>query len=147
MPGVRSMLQALRRAETRVGLVSNAQFYTRLLFQAFLGTSPEGLGIASDLIAFSFETGRAKPDPTLFDAPLAALASAGIDSAEVVYLGNDMLNDVYTASLRGCMTALFAGDRRSLRLRSTDARVSGLMPDTLVRTLPEFLSVLEIEDL
>ena len=37
----------------------------------------------------------------------------------------------------GFRTALFAGDRRSLRLREGDSRVEGVSPDIVVKSLNE----------
>ena len=48
-----------------------------------------------------------------------------------------MLNDISAASRAGFKTALFAGDRRSLRLREGDPRVRGIMPDRVARRLED----------
>jgi len=34
--------------------------------------------------------------------------------SKTLYVGNDMLNDIWTATEAGCRTVLFAGDQRSL---------------------------------
>ena len=136
MPGTAALLLHIRD-RLPMGIVSNAQFYTPLLFPGLIGSTIDELGFRSDLIAFSYVHGIAKPDPRLFDRPLAALADQGIDSTEVVYVGNDMLNDVVTASAVGCMTILFAGDRRSLRLREGHQAVRALEPSSVVQTLEE----------
>lgn len=41
----------------------------------------------------------------------------GIESSQTLYVGNDMLNDIYPAQQLGLKTAFFAGDQRSLRKR------------------------------
>jgi putative hydrolase of the HAD superfamily len=137
MPDTDDLLRAIA-GRMPLGIVSNAQFYTELLFEAILGESLTDLGFDSRLLAFSYVVRRAKPDPALFAGPLAALAEQGIDSSEVTYVGNDMLNDVATARSAGCMTILYAGDTRSLRLRHDDARVQ-VMPDSVVRSLREIV--------
>ena len=48
---------------------------------------------------------------------VGALGKNGVAPGEVLYVGNDMLNDVYAAGQVGFRTALFAGDQRSLRMR------------------------------
>lgn len=141
MPGAARTLSILRD-RLPMGIVSNAQFYTPLLFPALLGATTDELGFRPDLVSFSYEHRIAKPDPHLFDGPLAALADQGIDSSEVVYLGNDMLNDVATAMAVGCMTILFAGDRRSLRLRENHPSVGALAPDSVVQTLEHAVAIL-----
>lgn len=137
MPGVKELLSRLREAGLPLGIVSNAQFYTPLLFPALLGSTAEELGFLPGLIAYSFACGRAKPDPQLFSGPLAELAGQGIDSSQVAYVGNDMGNDVATAAAVGCMTILFAGDKRSLRLRQADGQLAALMPDSVVQSLED----------
>jgi putative hydrolase of the HAD superfamily len=118
--------------------VSNAQFFTPLLFPALLKDSAADLGFQPDLTAYSFERGSAKPGTQLFEGPLAALAEQGIDSSHVAYVGNDMRNDVKAAAAVGCMTILFAGDTRSLRLRQDEVTA---LPDTVVQSLPDVPAV------
>jgi len=145
MPDARSTLARMAGAGLPLGIVSNAQFYTPMLFPALVGATIEELGFQRDLVAFSYETGRAKPDAALFAAPLASLLDRGIDSTDVVYVGNDMRNDVWCARQAGCMTALFAGDRRSLRTRADDPELRGLKPDTLIASLAELPGVCNLE--
>jgi putative hydrolase of the HAD superfamily len=64
-----------------------------------------------------------------------------VSAAETLYVGNDMLNDVWTASQCGLKTALFAGDKRSLRLREDDARCAALQPDVIVTSLSQILDI------
>ena len=63
----------------------------------------------------------------------------GINENETLYIGNDMLNDVYTAASCGLKTALFAGDKRSLRLRTDNPKVNGLSPDCIITELLQIL--------
>ena len=48
-----------------------------------------------------------------------------------------MLNDIYPAAAAGFITALFAGDRRSLRLRKEHPACKGLQPDAIVLDLED----------
>ena len=139
MPGAADTIDRLRASGTTLGIVSNAQFYTPLLFPALLGDQIHHLGFTMEAVAFSYQSGIAKPDPMLFRAPLAHLKNAGIDSEEVLYVGNDMRNDVLCGYEAGCMTVLFAGDRRSLRIRDESGEVQGLYPDSVVRDLPSLV--------
>ena len=141
MPHSRELLARLRDEGIPLGIVSNAQFYTPLLFPALLGVRLAELGVDPSLTALSYRHRRAKPDPELFVRPLAALRGRGIDSNEVAYVGNDMRNDVAAASANGCMTVLFAGDRRSLRVRAEDPSVAGITPDSVVVRLADVTSV------
>ena len=137
MPEARPTIDRLRNRHVHMGIVSNAQFYTPLLFPALFGASLPHLGFDSRLLSFSSELGRAKPDPLLFDLPLASLRERGIDSAEVLYVGNDMRNDVWCARRAGCMTALYAGDERSCRFREDDPEVADTMPNSVIKSLSE----------
>lgn len=134
-PGAVELLAALDRRGLALGLVSNAQFYTRLLFDAYLGGPPDQLGFRPDLCVFSYELGAAKPSPAMFRGVLERLAGEGIEPGQVVYVGNDMLKDIATASRAGCRTILYAGDRRSLRTREEDARCAGIQPDAVITDL------------
>jgi putative hydrolase of the HAD superfamily len=137
MPGVVEMLTALRDRGLRLGIVSNAQFYTPLLFPTLLAATLPELGFEESLCAWSYRLGAAKPDTRLFAGPLAALAAAGIEPGEVLYLGNDCRNDIWTARQAGVRGVLFAGDRRSLRRREADPRCADLTPDAVVTALSQ----------
>jgi putative hydrolase of the HAD superfamily len=137
MPGVSETIGALKEAGLVLGLISNAQFFTPLLFDALLGASPACLGFDPHISIYSYETGEAKPSPALFAKAKARLLSLGIAPEAVLYVGNDMLNDVYAASSSGFKTLLFAGDGRSLRLREDNRLVRNVRPDAVIRSLSD----------
>jgi putative hydrolase of the HAD superfamily len=136
MPGFPEIISRLNSAGFRTGIVSNAQFYTPIILEALTGQTLSQIGFENSLCAWSFELARAKPSPEVFKKPLARLAADGISPSEVLYIGNDMLNDVAAASINGCVTALFAGDRRSLRLRDGDERAD-TVPDMIITELSQ----------
>ena len=135
MPGLRDCLAHLRAAEMDLGIVSNAQFFTPLLFPAVVGQSLDSLGFDAELCVWSFQHGHAKPGVFLYQRASELLASRGIEPGEVLYVGNDMLNDVSPAHQVGFRTGLFAGDERSLRLRDGDERIAGISPDLIFTQL------------
>ncbi len=139
MPGLRETLGALVRGGVVVGLVSNAQFFTPELFPALLGDCAEALGVDPTFQYFSYRHGQAKPGVHLYEQARRDLARRGIRPGEVLHVGNDMLNDVVPASRVGFRTALFAGDARSLRLRTGDRRIESVRPDLVVPGLPSLL--------
>ncbi len=145
MPGARALLERLRGSEAAMGIVSNAQFYTERMIRGLFGSTPQELGFDPALIAYSYEAGRAKPDPALFDAPLAELERRGIDSNQTVYVGNDMRNDVAAARSRECMTVLFAGDRRSLRARRDTPGLESVRPDAVAPSLDALPGMLGLD--
>ena len=127
MPGLRETLGALRAAGRQLGIVSNAQFYTPLMFSALLDATPEQLGFNPRLCAWSYLALEGKPAVALFQRVLNALTRAhGISAQQTLYVGNDMLKDIWPATQLGFKTALFAGDRRSLRLREDGERCRSL---------------------
>jgi putative hydrolase of the HAD superfamily len=55
-----------------------------------------------------------------------------------------MLNDILPAQTTGFRTALFAGDKRSLRLRRDNPRCSNLKPDMVLTDLVQLVELLNI---
>jgi putative hydrolase of the HAD superfamily len=133
MPGLRECLESLRGLT--LGIVSNAQFYTPLLFDALLGAPVDAWGFDLELQHYSYRHGRAKPGTELYAIAAGVLGDRGISPGEAVYVGNDMLNDVMPSAAVGFRTVLFAGDARSLRLREADPRIDGVSPDAVITEL------------
>ncbi|WP_157784234.1 HAD family hydrolase [Treponema primitia] len=142
MPGARDIIGTLKHRGIRLGLISNAQFFTPLLFEAFFNAPPKDLGFDPELLIYSFELGEAKPSPNLFSPAVLRLKSLGLEPENALYIGNDMLNDISAAARAGFKTALFAGDYRSLRLREGDSRVKGVRPDRVIRNLKDLSALL-----
>ena len=142
MPHLEDLLAACRRKGILMGIISNAQFYTPLLFEWFCKASFGKLGFSEDLLFFSYQYGQAKPSSFLFELAQNRLILKGINNRAVLYLGNDMLNDIYPADSVGFQTALFAGDARSLRWRKDDLRCTDLTPDLIVTDLNQIVDAL-----
>lgn len=137
MPHLEKMLTSCRKLNILMGIISNAQFYTPFLFKWFLGADPENLGFHPDLMFFSYKFGYAKPSTFLFRRAAEKLERMNIPANAALYLGNDMLNDIYPAKKAGFQTALFAGDARSLRLREDDSRCRNLSADIVITDLEQ----------
>ncbi|MDP3179008.1 MAG: HAD family hydrolase [Spirochaetaceae bacterium] len=131
MPGARALLGRLHGGRIRLGLVSNAQFYTPLLIEALLGGNPATLGLEPELTAYSFELGVAKPDPAPFLKAATPLLESGTRPQDVVVIGNSSNNDIAPARALGFMTALFAGDTRSFR--PSCPLSPGALPDVVLQ--------------
>lgn len=142
MPNLEKTLTACRQSNIQMGIISNAQFFTPYLFYWFLGSDLEGLGFHRDLIFYSFNTGHAKPSTAMFESAAENLAHMDIPSYSALYVGNDMLNDIFPAKRAGFKTALFAGDARSLRLRKDLPECQNLSPDIIVTDLAQLLEYL-----
>ncbi|RDG32021.1 HAD family hydrolase [Oceanispirochaeta sp. M1] len=142
MPGVSELFEYLRESGLILGIVSNAQFYTPLLMEYLCSMSLEKLGITETFTSWSYKMGCGKPDPLIFRTPVEALNKEGIQNHEILYIGNDMLNDISCAASLGLKTVLFAGDKRSLRLREDDSRVKG-SADYIITDLMQLKQILQ----
>jgi putative hydrolase of the HAD superfamily len=91
---------------------------------------------------WSYKFREAKPSTRLLRFALRQLeVHYGIQSPEVLCIGNDMLNDILPAAQAGCRTALFAGDRRSYRPREFDPAIAGIIPDVIIVDLKQICDV------
>ncbi|MCC5805607.1 MAG: HAD family hydrolase [Opitutales bacterium] len=142
MPGLRETLAELRERGLVPGIVSNAQFYTPLMMESFLGAPLADLGFDPDLCVYSFAEREGKPSFRLYEKLAARLRARGIAPGECLYTGNDQRNDIWPAHETGFRTALFAGDKRSLRLREDDPRCASVRPDRTLTTLDQLRTVL-----
>ena len=143
MPHAREVIDRCRQQGIRLGIISNAQFYTAYLFDWFFHAGPAALGFDPDLLFFSYRLGCAKPSETLFRLAVRALHARGIPAASALYVGNDMLNDIYPAQKSGFRTALFAGDARSLRLRRQHPLCRSLAADIVLTDLNQVFDYLQ----
>jgi putative hydrolase of the HAD superfamily len=146
MPGFRETIAALLKRNIPLGIVSNAQFYTPVLMNYFLNNKislKERIkGFDRELVVFSYKFGKAKPDPTLYEELIPTLKwKYGIAADDVLFVGNDMLKDIYASKQAGFKTALFAGDMRSLRLREENKILAGLKPDYTITELDQLLKI------
>ncbi|BBO87373.1 HAD family hydrolase [Desulfosarcina ovata] len=139
MPGAGELLSAVRRARIPMGIISNAQFYTPIVLEWVFGPQPEKLTFDARYCFFSYREGHAKPCGIMFERAGKILEEMGLPPHDVLYVGNDMRNDILPADAAGFTTALFAGDRRSLRMRTTDDRVKDLAPDLIVTDLRQLI--------
>jgi putative hydrolase of the HAD superfamily len=125
MAGAAETLRELSSRGLLLGLVSNAQFYTVPVLESCLADSLPNLGVTPELCVFSYLERRAKPDVHLFEVAHERLLERGIQPAEVLYVGNDVRNDIDPAKATGFRTAQFAGDEDSLRLRGRNLESCG----------------------
>lgn len=139
MPHATESLAAFAAAGWKLGIISNAQWFTPVILEVLLGRPLHELGFSDEsLLVYSYQHRRAKPSRELFQAALDELAQESILAREVLYIGNDRLNDCWGAARAGMRTALFAGDRRSLRLREDMPELHDVEPDWVVTDLRRF---------
>lgn len=142
MPGLREVIRTLKEQQYTLGIISNAQYFTPKIVETFLDSTLEENGFKPENCFFSYEHRVAKPGTDLYVAAAESLADQQIEARHTLYVGNDMLNDIQPASQIGMKTALFAGDRRSLRLRKDDARMLPIHPDVTLTRLSDILACL-----
>lgn len=142
MPDMKETLNGLRNKDLVLGIISNSQFYTPIAFEALSGKSLKELGIDERLLHWSFEESMKKPGLTFYERFLdkAAEHYPDLQPENFLYVGNDMLKDIYPAAHFGMKTALFAGDKRSLKWHKEDPRCKDLEPDLVVTELRQVLS-------
>ncbi|MCP4711652.1 MAG: HAD hydrolase-like protein [Planctomycetes bacterium] len=133
--GVEKVLSDLKEAGIKQGVISNAQFYTPIQMRRLLRKQLDREDLELDeffdepLMLFSYELGFSKPNPGAFIRAIDILGRQGIRAEEILYVGNDMLNDVWGAMQHGMKTVLFAVDRAQTVWRREDARCRDLSAD------------------
>jgi len=141
MPGLLQILKTLQKEEVELSIISNSQFYTPIAFEALTGGTIADMGFNEELLHWSYEEKLKKPSTRFYESYLKKLTkyNSNIKPGQVLYVGNDMLKDVYPASELGFKTALFAGDERSLKWRKEDKRCKDLNPDLVITELNQLL--------
>jgi len=95
-----------------------------LILEYLFGTTLSSMGFRELLTYWSFAHRIAKPSPYGFEQIAErAHAQYGIAPHEILYIGNDVRNDIIPAKRVGFKTCLYCGDVRSLKLHpKSDAR-------------------------
>lgn len=138
MPGLIPCLEGLHDLAKTMGVVSNAQVFTPCLFPALTDKTLSDVGIPPAHCVWSWRLKEAKPSQRLYEDVLKNLPG-NLPASSCLYVGNDMRNDIAPARAVGMKTALFAGDKRSLRLREGDPLVKGATPDLIITHLHQIL--------
>jgi putative hydrolase of the HAD superfamily len=145
MPAMEDTLNILKDRGLPLGIVSNAQFFTPLILKHFFSSALDGVlpYFDPELQVYSYQLRRAKPDNYLYTLMVEKLRERGIEPSQCLYVGNDMLNDIVPAQEEGFKTVLFAGDKRSLRLREDHPRCHQKQPDRVITSLSQLLNILK----
>ena len=140
MPQLADVLATLQSSGMVMSIISNAQFYTPLLFESYLQADIQQLGFCPDCNVWSYKALEGKPSTQLYINAAEKLKSQhGIVPTEVLYVGNDIRNDIWPAQKIGFKTALFAGDQLSLRLRKDDPNCCEVTADIEITELQQIL--------
>jgi len=141
LPGLDELLTDLGDQGFTLGIVSNAQFYTPLLFPALLGNALQEFAFMESCCIWSYKEREGKPSTGLYQKLKGRLHLEGISPSEVLYVGNDLRNDIWPAGQLGFRTALFAGDARSLRWRKDDPACMDVRPDSVITDLAQIAKI------
>lgn len=141
MADLEETLDGLKARDFQLGIISNSQFYTPIAFEALTNRSLKDLGFNENLLHWSFDESRKKPGLLFYEHfnEKAGNALPELKPENFLYVGNDMLKDVYPSAEMGMKTALFAGDSRSLKWRKEDSRTKNLKPDLIITELRQVL--------
>ncbi|ADE54182.1 HAD family hydrolase [Coraliomargarita akajimensis] len=140
MPELESTLKQLVDRGIVLSIISNAQFYTPLLFETYLHTTLEDLKFSTDSAVWSYAMLEGKPSTRLYEVSAERMATHhSILANEVLYVGNDIRNDIWPAQAVGYRTALFAGDSLSLRRRESDPDCKHITADIEITSLAQIL--------
>lgn len=139
-PEVEQMLWKLHRAGMPLGIISDAQFFTPLFFEYFFSQPISGYGFREEACVWSWKRLEAKPSIGLFESSACWFEEAlNIHPSQVLFVGNDVRNDLLPASRVGFRTALYAGDRRSLNMREAEEDCCDFKPELVVKDWSQLL--------
>ncbi len=141
MPDLLKVITSLKEKKIELAVISNSQFYTPIAFEALTGNSLSNLGFNQQLLHWSFEEKLKKPSVSFYEAFLDKIerSDAKLKPHQILYVGNDMLKDILPAHNMGLKTALFAGDKRSLKWRKENKNCKNLKPDLIITKLNQIL--------
>ncbi|NDV61811.1 HAD family hydrolase [Puniceicoccales bacterium CK1056] len=142
MPNLEETLSRLTREGLHLGIVSNAQFYTPLLFPALISKPHTEYAFDSKHCVWSWMEREGKPSTGLYQRLKQVLEVDGISPHDTLYVGNDLRNDIWPAKALGFQTVLFAGDKRSLRWRTDDPDCRSVRPDFVITDLSQLFEIL-----
>jgi len=143
MPGAQAVLETLQASGQTLGIVSNAQFFTPLLFPALLDKPVAEYGFSKAHCVWSSAEREGKPSTALYRKLARGLEIEGILPGNALFIGNDLRNDIWPARDTGFRTALFAGDARSLRWRRNDPDCRDVQPDAVFTRLDQIPDLLD----
>lgn len=128
------------------GLLADAQPFS--LIQALRAFRQQGkLPPLSELfdpacLVLSHQIGVRKPSAGLYNACLQRFADKGIEPEQILYVGNRLQSDLAVAKRLGMRTALYAGDKLSLKATSAEINHRDLRPKRLLTDLIQIQNVI-----
>lgn len=142
-----AVVKAIADAGFAQGVLADGQSFTLVqLLRALQSQSklpPLGRLFTPGCVVLSYDVGVRKPSRTLFEAAVESFGRISLAPNEVLYISNCLRDDLTIAKQLGFRTALFAGDKNSLRASAEDLGQRELRPDRLLTELTQIRNLLE----
>ncbi len=139
--GAVQAVTALSDLGIRQGFLTDGQCFTwAQIRRAVLGDHP---GLDPDLFfdkklrILSYDVGAKKPSDRIFSRTKEALATAGLQPSQVLYVSNRLDKDLGPAKKMGMRTALYVGDKSTLEAKPEQLKNPLSSPDLLLTRLEQ----------
>lgn len=145
-PNAVKAIESVSRKGLVQGLLSDAQPFT--LIQALRAFGRQGKLLPLNelfdpaCLILSCHLGVRKPSSKLYDTCLQRFAEKGIKPKEILYVGNRLQNDLAVAKQLGFRTALYVGDKLSLKATSREINHENLRPKRLLTDLEQIANII-----
>ena len=145
-PHALDALQIVAGGHVQQGLLADAQSFTLVQLLRCLKTQgklpPWGDVFQSNWIVLSYQVGVRKPSKTLYQTLLQKTRESGMTPQEILYVSSRLDQDLAVAKSLGIQTALYAGDKSSLRATKEEIGNPKLRPDRLLTDLGQIAELL-----
>lgn len=146
--GALEVLSTIHQAGWAQGVLADGQCFTMVqLLRGLLaqGTLPPGTRLFHpELVTLSYQEGVRKPSKSLYLKAAERFESMGISPGEVLYVSARLRDDLAVAKGVGFRTALYAGDKVSLRATPADLKDPTVKPDRLMTELAQIRDILSL---
>jgi FMN phosphatase YigB (HAD superfamily) len=123
------------------GILADTQSFTWVQLIRALGKQGELPALTElfdpTVLIMSDQLGVRKPSPSLFATCVHQFAQKGIQPPEILYVGNRLQGDLAVAKQWGMRTALYAGDKASLKATPQEIKHPDIRPKRLVTELKQ----------
>ncbi len=146
--GAAAAVFAVGEAGLPQGLIADGQCFTRTQVLRALqaeGKLPEPAEwISSELSTLSYGEGVRKPSKSLYVSAVQRFQEAGLAPDQVLFVASRLREDLVVAKSAGFRTALFAGEKLSLKATAADLKDPAVKPDRLLTQLTQVRDLLGI---
>jgi HAD superfamily hydrolase (TIGR01549 family) len=139
VPGAPDVLREIKRRGLATGLISNTGRTPGYALRAAL----QKLDLAPliDVMVFSNEHGRCKPEPSIFEALQSGLAVRG---EEMIFVGDNLYVDVHGAQNAGMRAIHFAPSRRGTAVAPDVDHGKRIVADLVVTDLRQIPAAIDL---